>query len=162
MRRLALLLPVVLGGCLMNSPGVPAPAGAFSCAEQAAAGLGYHVTARAEQSSFTAEKQLSGSGAARVVGEISASFWSDGAGRARLRVHGGRYEEWGASGASIPGPAVGGQPGTLGTGGVAGVSPRGRAGNRGRRRITPGAAAMDAQTIQTQCAGGGRGRMAVL
>jgi hypothetical protein len=165
MRRLALLLPVVLGGCLMNSPGVPAPAGALSCAEQAAAGLGYYVTARSDQTSFKAEKQIPGDATYRVVGEISASFWTDPSGRARLRVDGGRYEERGPYGgtARAPGP-VAGQPGTPGTGGLGGVSPVTRVsnGNRARRRISPGIAAMDAQTIQRQCTGQGQGRMAVL
>lgn len=162
MRRL-LLLSFVLGGCLLNSPGVPAPAGALSCAEQAAAGLGYYVTARTEQTSFRAEKQMAGDGMYRMVGEISASFWSDPAGRSRLRVDGGRYEDRGTGGGPVPGPGPGpgvrGQPGALGTGGLPGAPRVTRMGN-GRRRISPGTAAFDAQTIQKQCAGDGRGRMA--
>jgi hypothetical protein len=159
-----MLLPLVLGGCAVVSPGVRAPAGALSCAEQAAAGLGYYVTARSEQTSFRAEKQIPGDATYRVVGEITASFWSDPSGRARLRVEGGRYEERGPYGgtATAPGP-VAGQPGTPGTGGLGGVSPTTRVanGNRARRRISPGTAAIDAQTIQRQCAGEGPGRMAV-
>jgi hypothetical protein len=143
----------------MNSPGVPAPAGALSCAEQVAAGLGYYVTARSEHTSFRAEKQMPGDGMYRVVGEISASFWSDPAGRSRLRVDGGRYEARGTGGGPVPGPGVG-RPGTVGTGGVPGGPRVTRVGN-GRRRISSGTAAIDAQTIQKQCAGEGRGRMAV-
>jgi hypothetical protein len=161
MRRL-LLLPVVLGGCLLSSPGVPAPAGALSCAEQAAAGLGYYVVARSEQTSFRAEKQMSGDGMYRVVGEVSASFWSDPAGRSRLRVDGGRYEARGTSAGPVPvpGPGVRGQPGTVGTAGLSGAARATRVGN-GRRRISPGTAATDARTIQRQCASEGRGTMAV-
>ncbi len=157
MRRL-LLLPFVLGGCLMNSSGVPAPAGALSCAEQVAAGLGYYVTARSEHTSFRAEKQMPGDGMYRVVGEISASFWSDPDGQARLRVDGGRYEARGTGGGAVSGPGVRGRPGT--TGEVPGAPRITRVGN-GRRRISPGAAAIDAQTIQKQCAGDGPGRMAM-
>jgi hypothetical protein len=161
MRRL-LLLPFVLGGCLMNSPGVPAPAGALSCAEQAAAGLGYYVTARSEHTSFRAEKQMPGDGIYRVVGEISASFWSDPEGRSRLRVDGGRYEARGTGGGPVPGPGPGvrGQPGAVSPGGLTGAPRVTRVGN-GRRRISAGTAAIDAQTIQQQCAGDGRGRMAM-
>jgi hypothetical protein len=160
MRRL-LLLPFALSGCLMNSPGVPAPAGALSCAEQAAAGLGYYVIARSEHTSFRAEKQMPGDGMYRVVGEISASFWSDPDGGSRLRVDGGRYEARGTGGGvPVPGPGVRGQPGTVGTGGVP-VAPRGTRVGNSRRRISPGPAASDAKTIQKQCAGDGPGRMAV-
>ncbi|HEX8319315.1 hypothetical protein [Longimicrobium sp.] len=144
----------------MNSSGVPAPAGALSCAEQAAAGLGYYVTARSEQTSFRAEKQMPGDGMYRVMGEISASSWSDPAGNSRLRVDGGRYEDRGRGGGPVPGPGVRGQPGAVGTGGVPGGPGVTRVGN-GRRRISPGTAAIDAQTIQAQCAGDGRGRLAV-
>ncbi|HEY0022869.1 MAG TPA: hypothetical protein VGB24_08165 [Longimicrobium sp.] len=141
----------------MNSRGVPAPAGALSCAEQAAAGLGYHVTARSEYTSFRAEKLMPGDGMYRVVGEISASFWSDPAGRSRLSVDGGRYEASGTGGGPVPGPGPGvrGQPGT----GLPGAPRVTRVGN-GRRRLSPGTAAIDAQTIQKQCAGDGPGRMA--
>lgn len=144
----------------MNSSGVPAPAGALSCAEQAAAGLGYYVTARSEHTSFRAEKQMPGDGVYRVMGELSASFWSDPAGNSRLRVNGGRYEYRGTGGGAVPGPGVRGQPGTVGTGGLPG-GPRVTRVGSGGRRISPGTAAIDAQTIQKQCAGEGRGRMAV-
>lgn len=161
MRRLV-LFSFVVGGCSLNSPGVPAPAGALSCAEQAAAGLGYYVTARSEQTSFRAEKQMPGAGTYRVVGEISASFWSDPGGGSRLRVDGGRYEDRGTGGGPLPGPGPGvrGQPGAAGTGGLAGAPRVTRAGS-GRRRISPGPAASDAQTIQRQCGGDSRGRTAV-
>jgi len=157
--RSLLLLPFVLGGCLMNSSGVPAPAGALACAEQAAAGLGYYVTARSEHTSFRAEKQMPRDGMYRVIGEVSASFWSDPDGDSRLRVDGRRYEDRGTGGGPVPvpGPGVRGQPGTVGTGGV----PGGRVVGNSRRRLSPGTAAIDAQTIQKQCAGGGPGRMAV-
>lgn len=167
MRRV-LLLPVLLSGCLFHSTGAPAPAGALACAQQAAVGMGYRITAQSEQASFRAEKTVADPGGLYdVVEEITAEFWGDPQRGARLRVDGSRFEQRRGSGSPRPAviPGVGGQPGTppaTARPGIpaGGVQVGGGSRAAGSRRISPGTAGVNAQAIQDQCAASARGRMA--
>lgn len=155
------LLPLLLSGCLFHASGVPAPPNALSCAEQAATGMGYSITARSENASFRAEKRTPGTGVYREVSELSVAFWTDPGQGARLRVDGARYEERQAGGTSLPGrPGFGGQPGTP-TAGMPGTGVQVGSRGQGRHRISPGQAAVDAAAIEKQCAAGPRTHMAL-
>lgn len=144
--RYAVILLLLLAGCLPGARAVPAAPDALSCAERALRGLGYRIVSRDSDHSFPGalrgEKELPRESYHRVIGEIDVTLRGERDARPLLTVTGRRYEV--AGGSAAPPPSLDPRrPGSL--------EPTVIGRRRGRRTLSPGPVGNDVAAVRSRC-----------